>query len=440
MTKPTGQPRGRKGWAQGNMLEFLMSRRAEYDAARDADAAGPFYSKMARLWTVRYDWKLPSEVNPLAEVPSPDDSVLHDDAGQDLDEAELKRREEILKELKHKIGAWYRHHCRKVVSTDSGTNETWATGLLHAAVEPPKRAQPCQFYSRKYYATRVRPTVVTEWAAKVQKNAQDGKPPLTKDDLFAFRMSVTRRLFQFESRDFKKQLQEEIEEEHSHAMDDYHERYVRDPVTPKQYHLALNSCYMALQPIVDLISRRYGMVAALTFAGPVPSKNGAIEAFTVHSGKTYGVHEKSWPEFDNNAHREFCKAFVTFAESCFTSATCRARAYTNVSPEPEVQPGSEMEDAGDASEELNPGAQQTTAPTPSEGSLATGGRDTQQPSLDHDEESQQPSLDHHGESQQPSLDHHGESQQPSLDHDEESQQPSLDHHSESQQPSLDLRG
>ncbi|KAI0055034.1 hypothetical protein BV25DRAFT_1922152 [Artomyces pyxidatus] len=318
MTKRTGKPRGRKGWAQGSMLEFLMSRRGEYKAARKADAAGPFYSKMAKLWAIRYDWKLPSAVDPKAAVIDPDDSVLQDDVGQDLEEAEIKRREEILKELRHKIGAWFRHHCGKVLKAD-GANEMWATGLLQAAVEPPKRAQPWQYYSRKYYDMRVRPTVEKEWAEKVQKAAQELKPPLTKDDLFAHWVSVTRRRFQFdESREFKKALQEEIEEEYLRAMEEYHDRYVRDPSTPKQFHLALNSCYMTLQPIVDLIARRYGMVATLTLAGPVPSKNGAIEAFTVHAGTTYEVHGRAWPEFDNKAHTDFCSAYVAFAEKAFS--------------------------------------------------------------------------------------------------------------------------
>ncbi|KAI0038815.1 hypothetical protein FA95DRAFT_1577978 [Auriscalpium vulgare] len=327
--KVKGAPRGPKTWASGTKWTFLASRRDEYLQAKEVNTTGAFYDNLVHLWLLKYGYDLPINEDIAADVPDPTDEDLANAkaAGDsDVGEEEQARRDALRAELKIKLGNWYRHHCSKVVKEED-RHDDWAKKLLQSAVNPPKRAQAYHYYSRKYFDTRVKPAFLAGWEEKQADARAAGLPKLNDKQKFAYQGNVTRQKYQFESQEFKEELARHVEEEYQAALAEYNQRYIDQPQTAEQYGIALNSAYSVLQPLVDLISHRYGMVAAIYIAGPSPHKNGAIGAYTrVQSGKTIGVHQQTWPEFDPKAHEQFSASFMKFAGQCFTADMCKSRA------------------------------------------------------------------------------------------------------------------
>ncbi|KAI0058285.1 hypothetical protein BV25DRAFT_1919485 [Artomyces pyxidatus] len=346
MGRTRGGPRGPKGWAKGDKYEFLMRRRPEYEQAREIGTdtvMGRFYDKVSRVFDVKYGREDPPETAVLDNIPDPDEEAIAAAAEADklLTPEEAKKKDQFLKELKKRIGAWYRYHCAKV---NKGTKEnTWVRQLFRAAVEPPKKMQATHMYSKMYYETRIKPKFDVEWAELKAKKKAEGKTA-TKGQWIGLLGVVTRREWTFEVAEFRKEVERRVDEEYKRACEEYHDKYVRDLETPEEFHLALNSAYMTLQPIVDLIAKRYGMVVNLTMARPTPSKKGAIEAFIIQSGKTNGLHEMSWTEFDPQAQADFSKAYIAFAENAFSKETRESRARSSTP----VAEGSEAEDDEDS--------------------------------------------------------------------------------------------
>ncbi|KAI0038764.1 hypothetical protein FA95DRAFT_1613115 [Auriscalpium vulgare] len=347
--------RGPKTWASGTKWTFLASRRDEYLQAKEANTTGVFYDNLVLMWLLKYGYDLPINEDIALDVPDPtDDDLANARAAGDSDvnEEEQARRDALRMELKTKIGNWYRYHCNKVVK-DEDRHDDWAQKLLQSAVSPPKRAQAYHYYSRKYFDTRVKAAFHTGWEAKQAEARAAGLPPLDDKKKFAYQGSVTRQKYTFESDSFKEEMARHIEEEYQAALAEYNRRYVDQPQTAEQYGVALNSAYSVLQPLADLISRRYGMVSAIYIAGPSPHKNGAIGAYTVQSGKTIGVLEQTWPEFDPKGHEQFSAAFIKFAGMCFTGDTCKSRAL----------PTAESAEESDALDEQSRSGSESPPPT-----------------------------------------------------------------------------
>src|ERR1700691_3259022 len=109
--------------------------------------------------------------------------------------------------------AWYHTFNKKVHSDDSFEIKKAFHEMTQAIPTAPKIKRNTQFYSKKYYDTRVKPTVEAEWELV--------KDTLPKTSHIAFSNKITERMYEREYESFKERLDVERNEEHLNNMAEY---------------------------------------------------------------------------------------------------------------------------------------------------------------------------------------------------------------------------
>lgn len=71
-----------------------------------------------------------------------------------------------------------------------------------------------------------------------------------------------------------------------------------------------------LQPLCDLIAKKYGAVVSLLLA--LPTSSGAVEARSIHSGLNNNPAQQNWPEFDYAGYEIAAESLVRFGNSVFS--------------------------------------------------------------------------------------------------------------------------
>lgn len=91
--KPAGARRtpGRKSWIFGTKLVFFESRKDEWLSAAQKEKAGAFYTKVARLYLLKYG-DLPEKDDLEDDIEDPEDDTL--DLDEDEDEGTEDEQEE----------------------------------------------------------------------------------------------------------------------------------------------------------------------------------------------------------------------------------------------------------------------------------------------------------------------------------------------------------
>jgi hypothetical protein len=127
--------------------------------------------------------------------------------------------------------AWYHTFNKKVHSGDSIEIEKTFHEMTKTIPTAPKIKRSTQFYSKKYYDTRVKPTVDAEWELV--------KDTLPQPKHIAFSNKVTERMYEGESQSFKDRMDVERNEEHLDDMTKYKrivDRLEALPDSPKSFH------------------------------------------------------------------------------------------------------------------------------------------------------------------------------------------------------------
>ncbi|KAJ6534062.1 hypothetical protein DFH09DRAFT_1325501 [Mycena vulgaris] len=321
-------------WVFGTKLTFFTSRKDTWVAVTKQNKVGPFYTKMACLFTLKYGYELANNEDLEHNIADPPDSeadrVLHEVLT--TEEAEFCSRH--FKRLRERIGAWYRTKYGSLVKSDKAVFAEIFTGVLDDAPPKPTRPQVLHFYSRMFYET------------------QTGEAPLVA---ISVRPLVTKEVWDEETAGFQQEVTDALEREFQAALKGWRAS-------------TLENAAFYLQPFVDAIQQRFGLCVSVLLAGPMLKHGGAIGMQSVHTGQTRGLGPQMWPLHDKLGFKDVEKSMIGFVRECFSDAKCRARPGTGLSPPPpgNAEPsGSYTSTGGDDNGgeiDLSAGAYMTTRP------------------------------------------------------------------------------
>ncbi|KAJ6556066.1 hypothetical protein B0H19DRAFT_1376963 [Mycena capillaripes] len=318
---------GKQSWVYGTKLQFFEHRKEDWLREAEAEKSGPFYTKMVKLYIAKYGYHLRDDQDLGFDVEDPPDSadtVVH----EVLDDAEKEFRALYLKNLRTRIGQWYRTTYGSLLRSEKTAFKDLFTGVLDGAPPKPQRGRIEHFYSRKFYKTRVKSRVEARLEALKRRAEVNGKPAPEAIDIVA---KVTAEVWEEESPEFRKECEIAMEREHKIAIKGWEESLADSPTrTPEEIASTLANAAYYLQPFVDAIQERFGMCASVLLCGPIGIRGGRIGMQSVHSGKTKGLAPVSWPEFNWQAFSEVERSMVAFGRECFSEAECRARAISGL--------------------------------------------------------------------------------------------------------------
>jgi hypothetical protein len=105
--------------------------------------------------------------------------------------------------------AWYHTFNKKVNSGNSADIEKAFNEMMENIPLVPKIMRADQFYSKKYFSTRVKPTIDAEWAL-IMDNAPKGTRIILSNN-------ITHHIYCNETKGFKQWL--EVEQQEAHLND-----------------------------------------------------------------------------------------------------------------------------------------------------------------------------------------------------------------------------
>lgn len=189
--------------------------------------------------------------------------------------------------------AWFHSHHAKVEAPNFDSVEQLFVQMTDNVPKPPRRMRLTQFYSKRYYDSRVKPVFEAEWAIA----CASGETP--KPSRINVLNSVTSRLLENETAGFKDWLTKQRDAEHARELEE-HQKVVKEmesaPTTPETYHSyvfinlkpliqeyeltfirTLNGAAAYLQPFADLMAKKFGAVVSILMVCPIGANNGEIE-------------------------------------------------------------------------------------------------------------------------------------------------------------------
>ncbi|TFY81983.1 hypothetical protein EWM64_g2028 [Hericium alpestre] len=138
-------------------------------------------------------------------------------------------------------------------------------------------------------------------------------PDIASHDI-ALKASVTsHQYYKNESPEFREGMKALVEEHHCQAMADY-KRQVEDPVTIEDQAWSLNSAFMFLQPIANIIADRYGQVVSIMMCEKVSDQD-EVNVLSVHSNHTRGVVDEMWPHYNRQGFNQASNSLRNFGRA-----------------------------------------------------------------------------------------------------------------------------
>ncbi|KII83052.1 hypothetical protein PLICRDRAFT_180780 [Plicaturopsis crispa FD-325 SS-3] len=321
------KPPGRTSWVKGTKLTFLDSRRETWQRAVDAGPvkAGVFYSNVTKLFLKKYGYNLPLDEDLEVDVEDPPDECIDDEdpEQEDMDEEEAERRSDIYTTTRTKIGQWYRHKYRKLLKRDKRSDmlNSLFENIANFTPKPPRKLRVEQFYSKKYYASRIKARFEADWE-RAQEDWKvvegNGNPDnLRAPSRINVRNQATKAAYEMETDEFKKDVEIWLETERAAKLRAFEAKKEEAPRgTPEQFHQILADMGYYLQPFADIISKKFHSAVALFVTGPF-GENGEIEVRSVHAGRTRDLLQEKWHENDPEAMTMIGNAMTKFAHKVF---------------------------------------------------------------------------------------------------------------------------
>ncbi|KAJ6478369.1 hypothetical protein C8R45DRAFT_934138 [Mycena sanguinolenta] len=311
----SGPGRNITTWVHGTKKVFFERRKAEWIRESEKKNAGPFYTKMAKLFIKKYGRHIQDDQDLTEDVDDPPDDAADEVVHEVLTPEEQQFRTEHLKALRTRIGAWYRLEYGALLKTEETAFKELFTGALDNAPLKPQRRRTNHFYSRKFYETRIKVHVEERMESLIRRAQLSGEEPPKLIDIVA---KVTAERWDQETPEFRLECEIAKDREHEQAMDAYRASLADSPSqTPEERaaFLANSACY--LKPFVDAIEDRFGMCATLLLAGPIGIRGGRIGVQSVHSGITKGISPVDWPTYDWAGFQKVENSMIAFAWECF---------------------------------------------------------------------------------------------------------------------------
>ncbi|KAJ7602792.1 hypothetical protein DFH06DRAFT_1351026 [Mycena polygramma] len=316
------RPTGKLPWVWGTKLVFFENRKEEWLRESESNQTGTFLTKVSKLYVRKYGWHIADNQDLAVDVEDPPDSAADEVVHQILSEEEAALRAGHMKKLRGRIGQWYRTTYGGI-KTDKTAFSKLFTGALDGAPPKPQRGRIEHFYSRKFYADRVKPRVEARLAALKRRAGRTQEDAPEAIDIVA---KTTAEVWEEETPAFKKECEVAMEREYQMALKGWEASLADSPTkTPEEIAATLANAAYYLQPFVDAIQERFGMCASVLLCGPIGIRGGRIRLQSVHAGKTKGLAPVNWPQFDWQGYSDMERSMIAFGRECFSDAECRAR-------------------------------------------------------------------------------------------------------------------
>ncbi|KAJ7897381.1 hypothetical protein B0H13DRAFT_2337915 [Mycena leptocephala] len=330
-----GKP-GKASWVWGTKLVFFEKRKDMWLLAHENKTPGEFYTKVARLFTAKYGWELGEDEDFEEDVEDPPDWVSDKVVNERLSPEETKSRQKFHDKLRDRIGQWYRGQYSGLVKRDKSS----FAELFVDAPDKPRQPQLVQFYSTRYYDTRVKDRFDERWQALLKRAEHSGLPP---PKVIKVQNEVTKEVWDDETPEFQAEVERARDKYHAAMLKAWEDSLADSPSkTPEELDGALKNAAHYLKPFSDAMAEKYGMCVSILLCGPIGSRGGRVEMRrcvkvisqwmleteakgSVHSGKTKGLVRKDWPLHDPMGFRAVETSMVEFAHNVFSQAECEAR-------------------------------------------------------------------------------------------------------------------
>ncbi|KAJ7170447.1 hypothetical protein C8R43DRAFT_944959 [Mycena crocata] len=331
-TEEKGTP-GKPSWIWGTKLVFFESRKDQWLQASEAEGGpGAFYTKVTRLYMLKYPEGMRDNQDLERDIPDPPDALARRVVNSNEPSDVVRARAKDHKRIRDRVAGWYRTKFGSLVNNAKKDFVKLFSGTLSAAPPKPGRPQLLHFYSRKFYNERIKQRFVDRMQALKRRAEYTGDP---EPEALAVLPIVRKEAWEDETPGFQEEVREALEREYKMAVKGWEASLADSPTrTPEEMAATLANAAFYLQPFVDAIHERFGMVASLLIAGPVGKLGGAIGMQSVHSGTTKGLAPLTWPLHDRIGFAEVERSMVAFAKDCFSDAECRARAVTSTTSAP----------------------------------------------------------------------------------------------------------
>ncbi|KAJ7363882.1 hypothetical protein DFH08DRAFT_949516 [Mycena albidolilacea] len=246
-----GKP-GRVSWVWGTKLTFFEKRKGDFVTAFEKKVTGDFYTKMTRLYTVKYGRGLADDEDFEFDVADPPDWVANKVVNERLTPEETKFRNEWHSKFRDRVGNWYRTQYQSLLKEDKTTFSEIFGHLGEGPRRPPRRPQLLHFYSEKRYDSHIKPLVEARKRTLAKREALGGmKAPAA----IVIQNEVTKECWDEEPLSVQEEVVRERERDHDNRVKAWKESNADGPNrTPEEFSASLKSAAHYLQPFVDVIA------------------------------------------------------------------------------------------------------------------------------------------------------------------------------------------
>ncbi|KAJ7117955.1 hypothetical protein C8R43DRAFT_960459 [Mycena crocata] len=318
--------RGKPSWVWGTKLEFFGGRKDLWLKAMEEGSQSVFYTKMAKLYVLKYGRELADKEDFEFDVMDPPDELANRVVNEVLSTEETASHQKYYAWLRDRIGAWYRTQYANLVKDDKVVFGDLFGSLTAGVRKKPKKPKLQHYYSSRFYHERVAGRVEARLRALEKRAGHTGE---AMPEAITVQNEMTKEVLEEEPEHFVAQLELDLDREYKRALKGWQDSLADSPPrTPEEFSTSLKTAAHYLEPFVTVIGERFGMVASLLLCGPVGSRGGRIEmrrSGSVHSGTTKGLVESDWPRHDPAGFRAVESSMVAFAHNVFTRADCDAR-------------------------------------------------------------------------------------------------------------------
>ncbi|KAJ7809287.1 hypothetical protein B0H14DRAFT_2608181 [Mycena olivaceomarginata] len=132
-----GQPKAKPGrlpWVHGTKLSFFVRRKEDWLRESEANRLGAFYSKMSKLYVKKYGYHLADDQDLAGDVEDPPDEAADEVVHEVMLPEEQEFRTEYTKNLRTRIGVWYRAQYGSLLKSNKTAFQELFTGILDGAL------------------------------------------------------------------------------------------------------------------------------------------------------------------------------------------------------------------------------------------------------------------------------------------------------------------
>ncbi|KAJ7635978.1 hypothetical protein DFH06DRAFT_1139063 [Mycena polygramma] len=313
--KSTGKSAGRSSTFSGEKEAWLDGFRDDVEAA-NKNTIGDVYTLVTARWFERYGFDLAYgknvEGNPDDNPPIPPPYPMLED--------EKKRRAEMKKKFRTKIGQWYRNRYKgKRLHTAAIRRILGTMRALAGPGQRPRRQPAIALYSKRNYLTKIKPAFDKVWA--------ESKGTLPKAARVSLSRDYVQKCYDAEKEEVREAFEAEADETQRLKLEEWKAGRTVADTTAEEYHEAMESLSDVAIPMADALSERLGAHVVILIVGPIPSAQGEVSLRTIFSDVDGRGTSKTWAQHDRKGFSAMETSITRYGRALYNKEECRARAW-----------------------------------------------------------------------------------------------------------------